>query len=475
MPWQRHVVDVAMEIDPNTGRLYYGEVVLTVPRQSGKTVSILALAVHRALAPNTGQWMAGPQNIVYTAQTRNDARKKWEDDHVVALKKSIFKNRFTVRLTNGSEAIKWRNQSKHGLTASTEKSGHGSTIDLGFVDEAFAQEDTRQEQAMKPAMITRQGKQLWVVSTAGTPKSTYLRGKVDRGRKRVLEGQDSRVAYFEWSAPDDADPASHDTWHACMPALGHTVTIEAIQSDFDGMDLDDFCRAYLNQWRDGKAPTRVISVADWESSKDELSQLADPEHDPIALAVDVTPDSNFAALSLAGIRDDGLEHIEVVNHKPGTAWVVARIVEICGRRKVIGVALDPAGPAGALLPELEVALEAFALTRDGYEVPVTKTTARDMAQACGGLYAACVPPAEPTFDDDGDPVPFVNTLRHRGQASLDAALGAALKRPLGDAWAWSRKTAGDICPLVSVTLARFVRASYVPEPVADYDPLDSFF
>ena len=50
MPWQQRVADTALEVDPGTGRLAYREVTLTVPRQSGKTTLILALAVHRALA-----------------------------------------------------------------------------------------------------------------------------------------------------------------------------------------------------------------------------------------------------------------------------------------------------------------------------------------------------------------------------------------------------------------------------------------
>src|SRR5689334_10794972 len=49
MPWQRHVLDVALEVDPETGRLAYQEVDLTVPRQSGKTLLLLCLMVHRAL------------------------------------------------------------------------------------------------------------------------------------------------------------------------------------------------------------------------------------------------------------------------------------------------------------------------------------------------------------------------------------------------------------------------------------------
>src|SRR5690606_39326101 len=37
MPWQQYVVDVALELDPETGQLAYREVVLTVPRDRKST------------------------------------------------------------------------------------------------------------------------------------------------------------------------------------------------------------------------------------------------------------------------------------------------------------------------------------------------------------------------------------------------------------------------------------------------------
>jgi hypothetical protein len=46
------------------------------------------------------------------------------------------------------------------------------------------------------------------------------------------------------------------------------------------------------------------------------------------------------------------------------------------------------------------------------------------------------------------------TLRHLGTLEMTTALRGAVKRPLGDAWAWSRKSSSvDICPLVAATLA----------------------
>src|SRR5687767_7254756 len=64
MPWQQQVADVALEVDPATGLLVYREVVLTVPRQAGKTLLGLAVKTHRCLG------FGEPQNVLYTAQDR---------------------------------------------------------------------------------------------------------------------------------------------------------------------------------------------------------------------------------------------------------------------------------------------------------------------------------------------------------------------------------------------------------------------
>lgn len=418
MPWQRHVVDVALEIDPDTNRLVYREIDLTVPRQSGKTTLILAVSVHRALGFDQRQV------ISYGAQTRNDARIKWEDEHVLTLEQSMFKKLFKVRKTNGNEAIMWRNGSKHGIVANTEKSGHGTTLDLGFLDEAFSQVDNRMEQAFKPAMVTRPQPQLWVVSTAGTDASVYLKGKLERGRAQVESGGDRGLAYFEWSAPDDADPADPRTWWGCMPALGHTITEDAIASDFASMELPEFQRAYLNQWPDRNAHNPVIPPQAWGELADTASRVVDP----VVFAVDATPQRTAAAIGVAGRRADGVGHVEIADSRPGTGWLLDRIVELHRTHRPAAWVLDPASSAGSLLP---------ALQDKGIE-PVL-VTGREMAQACGQFY-------EDVVEAKG--------FRHRDQASLNRALSVADRRRLADAWAWDKRTTdADISPLVAATLA----------------------
>ena len=424
MPWQQLVADVAGEIDPATGRLYYSEIDLLTPRQSGKTTLELGVSTHRAFG------FGGPQNIVYTAQTRGKARAKWADEHVPALQKSPFGRLIRgVRYSNDSEALYWANGSRYGIDAGNDAAGHGATLDLAFTDEAWYEVDATKEQAFRPAMITRPEPQLWVVSTAGNRRSTYLKPKVTRGRARSIDGQPGRVAYFEWSAPDDADPSDPKTWLACMPAIGYTVTLDAVAATWDGMkddNEDEFRRAFLNQWRDGVSIVQVIAVEDWMAAADPASVI--PPDVPRWLAVDLTPDRSRAAIGAAGLRADGLEHIEVVYHdRFRTSALLGRLHQLKATRPLAGPIILTNGAAAELRPDLE---------DEGLECLVMSSG--DMRTACAQLY---------------DRVP--ERVRHIDQAALNIAVAGATKRESDTGWTWNRRGDTDICPLVSVTGARW--------------------
>jgi hypothetical protein len=170
----------------------------------------------------------------------------------------------------------------------------------------------------------------------------------------------------------------------------------------------------------------------WAACRDDASVVVDP----VRFAFDVTPDRQRAAIAAAGFREDGLPHVELTDHKSGTRWIPDRLEQLLRDHDAGPVLLDQRSPAAALIA---------ALVERG--IPFEVLGGSEYAQACGLL-----------FDDvQGE------QIRHLGTPELTAAVTGARKRPLGDAWAWSRKSSAvDISPLVACTLARFAVAGDRP-------------
>lgn len=436
MPWQQHVADIAGEVDPATGLPIYREIDLLVPRQSGKTTLLLASMVHRAFA------FGRPQNTRYAAQTGDDAIAKWKE-HVEILGQTPLRKYFTTDDTNGQKALVWSNRSRYTPTATTKKSGHGKTLDQGIIDEAFAQIDSRTEQAMRPAMITRHDAQLYVVSTAGDATSIFLNSKIDAGRERLELDPlaPSRIAYLDWSAHPDDDPYDERTWWRCMPALGRTVRIEEIRAEAEAMDERDFRRAYLNQTDMGAAAEQVFDNDDWVATARDNSWIVGPR----SFALDVSNDRSWAAVSWAGKNNDGEDHHEVIKHERGTAWVIPFLADKLARNGQTTVAVTPGSQAALMQGDLEDAgIEVLVLSRADYQA------------ACADYH-------------DGIVEHTSVHLRH-GQVPLDIAIAGAVWSN-SDVRVWDRKKATtDICPLVACTAAKW---AYTLAAADNYDVLDS--
>ncbi|MFF5891189.1 terminase large subunit domain-containing protein [Streptomyces globisporus] len=461
MPWQKYVTDVALEIDPSTGLFAHREVGLSVSRQQGKTELCLAAQVHRALA-----WPR--QNIIYAAQTRGMARQRWEDEFWEKISSSALAKRARIRKSNGNEAILWPStRSRMGITANTEKAGHGPPLDLGFIDEAFAHEDDRLEQAFSPAMLTRAMAQLWWASAGGTTKSVWLNKKREMGRALVEEmfaalAEDPaaarpRAAYFEWFAPDDMDRADPATWRATLPALGHTVTEAVIAAELQKMDPAEFDRAYLNRTRKPTPPSDPnVPKAAWPT-------LADPDSEAggdVVFAVDVSQDRAHASIGVASVRPDGRVHVELVDRRGGTAWVVPALVRLKKARDPLLVAVASSGaPAGSLIDDLVKAKITAPVDKDNpHRGHLAVLRTNDIVEACGQMADAMTQ----------------GLLAHVEQPPLTAAVSGARTRRVGDAWTLDRtKSLADVSPFVAVTIARWALLTKGPAVLDDYDLLGS--
>lgn len=448
MEWQQHVADIILEIDPETGRLAYDEWILTVPRQSGKSTFILAKFVHRCSATK----FFGPrQRLAYTAQTRQKAREKWEEDYVAELEHSAkFRSRITTHKGNGNEHVRFSNGSRFGIEANTEKAGHGGTLDEAYIDEAFAQVDNRIEQAFGPAMITRANKQLGVVSTAGwLDGSPYLLEKVEIGRQLVADDVRSGTAYFEWSAPDDADPSDETVWLGCMPAVhrpdcgpkckAHTVTLAAIRAEYQKAQrsgkLSDFCRAYLNQWKRKPREAEETALGNWGACA--LREAIVPPK-PAAIGVAISVDQAWASIGSAGLLDEdrllvgAVDRFDLTSSERGRKFLISEVARI-QRDHGCDVVVDEKGPASDLIADLVEA-----------GVRVTPAKLNDYIEACADMR---------------DRV-RVRTVTYMPNPDLDSAATAARWRDVGDRRVFGRKqSAGDISMLEAVTLAGWVTTS----------------
>lgn len=408
-------MDVAGEYDPVTGIPYYREVIVTVMRQSGKSTLVLSFEVERCTVREE------PQRVAYTAQTGWDARRKLLDDQVPAVQSSpLWTAVKKVYRAQGAEGVLWTSGSRIDVMASNASAGHGRTLDLGVIDEAFDDEDDRREQAILPAMATRPEAQLLIASTAGTKRSVYLRRKVEAGRHAAEADRGHGIAYFEWSIPTDADIDDPAVWWEYMPALGWTISEAAVAHARQTMSDSEFRRGFGNQWTD-EEHDREIPQDVWKRVQ---SPTAAPL-DPIRLGVDVAEDRSSAAITAAG---GGV--IEPIEHREGVGWLFERAREIALRWDAT-VVIDDSGPARYLAGDL---------AKEG--VRVERPGAADVAAMCGRI-----------FDDIADGKVVFST-RGRVWQGMDDAVAGLASRPSGDRKVWSRAAStADITPFFAATLA----------------------
>lgn len=416
-PWQAWILERALG-ERADGKWSAFEVALVVPRQNGKGAVLEA----RELA---GLFLFGEQLILHSAHEFKTAAEAFR--RVLQLVQSspdLERRVRTVRTSHGEEGIELKTGARLRFVARSTGSGRGFSGDCIILDEAYNL-DAKAMAALLPTLSARPNPQLWYTSSAGMDTSEQLR----RVRERGTGGGDPALAYFEYSAEPDALLDDPQAWADANPAKGIRISDEFIERERAALPEVEFARERLGIWDDGRHE-QVIDPAVWAAGLDPDSQPTNP----VAFAVDVTPDRRRASIAVAGARADGLLHVEVIENNRGTDWVADMLGELKKTWNPCAIGIDPRGPAGSLMSELA-------------ELDVTEIS--QMTQACGGFY------------DDATQ----GRLRHIGQALLSSALGAARQRPVGDAWAWHRKDSTDISPLVAVTLARYAFLNAPKAPV----------
>lgn len=430
-PWQEHVLRGACATD-DMGRWAAKNVGLIVPRQNGKGSVLEA----RELA---GLFLFG-EDIVHTAHlfgTASEHQRRMESlirgcdylvENVIGYKgdprgkmSGIKTGNSELSFTVVPDASSGKKEARMLFKARSKDSIRGYTFDLLAFDEAYNLPG-EVEAAARPALSAKTmvgNPQVWYTSSAGFPDSDVLA----RVRERAMSGDPGELAFYEWSAPDGADPADPAVWAMANPALGRRISPEWVADERRTMGAEEFNRERLGIW--SKVGGESAIPADfWEQCRDEDSTAGLD----LAFGVDVTPLADVTSIASASWRDDGTVHIEIVNHEGGTGWVPARVTELQRTWSPVTVAYAAGGQAGRVLGG-----------DPGQRHKLWAMTRREFDQACGAFYEAV----------------SSGKIRHLGDPVLDEAVKACRRsKGLSDLWHWSRADMGaDISPLVAASVA----------------------
>jgi hypothetical protein len=453
--WQQYVLRHSLG-ERADGSWSAFEVGLIVSRQNGKGSVLEA----RELA---GLLLFGDRLILHTAHELKTAMEHKRRIESLFLNYDDLRKRVKrVVNSNGDEGIEFTNGSRLRFVARSRGSGRGFSGDLIVLDEAFAL-TAEQVGALMPTLSARPNPQIWY--TTSPPLDAVTGSQIFSVRRRGESDRPGRLAWFDYGNPGQLDMlrdkrcgARHvedcacinlddpERWESANPAHPHRVSREFIEQERAAMDDVSFARERLGIWPpDLLDGFQVIPEKDWETAEDRASEISGP----LVLCVAAHRDrESRATIAACGRRADGLYHVEVtskgailpggqvgvtVDSRPGTGWVIPRLLELRKHRPVT-IMMDSFGATGSLIAAAKEA-----------GLPITEMSTGDVAKAYGMFH-----------DGVAGTDLAARNIRHLGQPELTNAVAGAIRRPLGDGFTWDRRSSTvDITPVLAVTGALY--------------------
>jgi hypothetical protein len=350
----------------------------------------------------------------------------------------------------GQQMIEMRNGAIIWYRTRTGAGGRGiDEVDRVVVDEAQHAEPEHLR-SITPTQAVSANPQLNALGTGGLDGKSGWWWSL-RKQAKMSPGAFGWVGYSaqSWSVDADGrvtlgevDPSDRDLWWATIPGLvAGRVSIDFLEREYRLLGPDGFAQEYLCVWAAEPGAEAAVVMGNWPELAVPGSSIESSQQWALAVA----PDRGWASLGKAGRTQEGKLHVEWVEHRVGTGWIVERVCFFYGL-KPIPIRIHKSGPEAAFIAPLR---------ERGVEV--IEVSSADVAQATGQLLDAAA---------NGQ-------LVHLGQPSLDKAVrGAVLSMSTDGASVLSqRKSSVEITPLLAVTVA----LGGVSERVSMYEgPLVTF-
>lgn len=367
---QRLLLHRLSQYDPQTGLPTYDRATVTLPRQQGKSVTTLLLVLERLLLR--------AQPCLFAAQDIGAVVSFWRGFPYQLLTQSGFGEKFGVEMVTRHAYLILRTRDTRiemkTIAAQSRASGHGSTVGLVVLDEAWAMNEVLEDN-VRPAIQAVPDSQLIRISTAGDASSFYFKEHCDQGRADVGRGRTAGRFYAEWSAQEEANIDDEETWWSCMPALGHTTSLDKMRGIRE--DSSDYAweRSNLNRWIATTADPPIHPDA-WSSV--EVERSVRPEGQVI-LGVHAPPHANYWVI----VACDAHGRVELASWRNDLATLVEQVHSMLDRFDDIAeIVIDPSSPVGAYADALAGICARYGRAFRGL-------SARDVDHACMTMADEC--------------------------------------------------------------------------------------
>jgi hypothetical protein len=314
MPWQVRAISDQLSHDEH-GNFVFREALVSTGRQNGKSWALRSLAAWWLVeeARRRGE----PQNVLLVAN-------KLERSIPMYRETALWLEEFygaTCRWTNGYQSTTMPDGSTFKVAAARDNV-HGLSLDLILIDEIWDVAPSVVFDALRPSMIARKNPLLSAWSTAGDESSTTMLKLREQALSTIDAGKMSKLYFAEWSMPPDVDPDDRRYWSWANPALGTTITWDALEAQAEGGDRTSFMRAHLNLWVSAAKSWLPHSL--WKSR---YTDMPVPEGGVLAVEVSLD-DSRYVGVRCVPFEGGTIAHVEFVVDKEDAAWVeIARVLE----------------------------------------------------------------------------------------------------------------------------------------------------